>query len=77
MALQMFYTFTFQNPPQTVGGNMKSSTEHISSQLQKLVEGSEDQLPFNNFYTYQGIKELYQRLANDEKFMEDPIWAMG
>lgn len=56
---------------------MKLSTEHISSQLQNLVEGSEDQLPFNNFYTYQGIKELYQRLANDEKFMEDPIWAMG
>ena len=56
---------------------MKLSTEHISSQLQKLVEGSEDQLPFNNFYTYQVIKELYQRLANDEKFMEDPVWAMG
>ena len=56
---------------------MKLSTEHISSQLQKLVEGSEDQLPFNNFYTYQAIKELYQRLENDEKFMEDPIWAMG
>ena len=48
---------------------MKSYIDHISNNIKKLVEGSADELPFNNLYTYAKLKELYLKVINHEKFM--------
>ena len=55
--LQMFYNFTFQTAPSSVqmGGanNMESNVAHISTNIKKLVEGSQQELPYNPLYTYE------------------------
>ena len=77
----MFYNFTFSTLPSAVqvGANnsMESYVNHISTHIKKLVEGSKEQLPFNNMYTYDKLKQFYQKVINDKKFMQDPIWAVS
>ena len=69
----MFYNFTFSTLPSAVqsGANnsMESYIDHISTHIKKLVEGSEEQLPFNNMYTYAKLKENYIKVINDTRFM--------
>lgn len=77
----MFYNFTFSTLPSAVqvGANnsMESYIDHISMHIKKLVEGSQEQLPFNNMYTYAKLREFYLKIINDKGFMQDPMWAMS
>ena len=52
-ALQMFYNFTFPNAPSVgANNNMEFHVNHISINIKKLVEGSDEELPYNPLYTY-------------------------
>ena len=54
--------------------NMESNIDHISANIKKLVEGSQQELPYNPLYTYAKLKVLYQKVINDNTFMQDPAW---